>query len=320
MDVSLLYPTQVERPAQLLPFAQTAQRLGLSRLWTGQSLRVETHQVFSYLAGAGVRMPLGSAVSLFPLRHPIDAAVQARGVAAMTGHSYVAGFGPGGTGFQEGARGERFAKPVAATREFLDVTRRLLDNEPVVHEGEHYRFGFGLEPFDHPPVHLGAGVLRPGMARGIAGSIDVAITWMTPPEYVRDQIIPALAEGAAKAGRPTPRVATVVHAVLDGPGRNITEMALKVAAGHLSMAHYTDMLRRAGIDAHADDPESGAKAIVDAGLFVHGNPDAVAEQLDRHRECGISEIIINPGGTLVTSGFAAAIRDVTRIVEALQAL
>ena len=65
----------------------------------------------------------------------------------------------------------------------------------------------------------------------------------------RNVLLPAMKEGAARSGRSVPRVATVVHAAVDRPGRDIPAVALAAARAHLSADHYTAMLRRAGIPA-----------------------------------------------------------------------
>lgn len=74
------------------------------RLWQGQSLLMEPHQGFVSAAASGFRVPVGLGVSLMPMRHPYEAALQARSVAMTTGHSVVAGFGPGSRSFQAGLR------------------------------------------------------------------------------------------------------------------------------------------------------------------------------------------------------------------------
>ena len=40
-------------------------------------MTVDPHQTFAYLAGAGLRVPMGTSVTLLPLRHPFEAALQA---------------------------------------------------------------------------------------------------------------------------------------------------------------------------------------------------------------------------------------------------
>lgn len=67
-----------------------------SRLWQGQSVMIEPHQGFVAAAGGGFRVPTGLGVTLMPLRHPYEAALQARSPAMATGQPVIAGFGPGG--------------------------------------------------------------------------------------------------------------------------------------------------------------------------------------------------------------------------------
>ncbi|MBB6551248.1 hypothetical protein HD593_006043 [Nonomuraea rubra] len=42
-------------------------------------------------------------------------------------------------------------------------------------------------------------MLRPGMARAAGTRADAAITWLTPPSYVRDVLAPALRPPALRA-------------------------------------------------------------------------------------------------------------------------
>ncbi|WP_308016278.1 hypothetical protein [Nonomuraea aurantiaca] len=131
----------------------------------------------------------------------------------------------------------------------------------------------------HPPVEVGLGVLRPGMAGAVA---DVAITWMTPSHYLEDTLLPALTAGAE--GRPRrPRGATVVHVALAAPGRDPRRLAYRAAAGHLRAPHHTDMLRRAGMLTDPADPRAGAAALVEAGVYVYGTAVEVAQRLRGHR-------------------------------------
>ncbi|WNO71813.1 LLM class flavin-dependent oxidoreductase [Streptomyces sp. AM8-1-1] len=73
---------------------------------------------------------------------------------------------------------------VTAAREYLGIVRGLLDGETVQAEGEYFSCHGGLSPSPAPPVELGLGVLRPGMAR-VAGAVaGCAITWLTPASYL----------------------------------------------------------------------------------------------------------------------------------------
>ncbi|MBA0053569.1 LLM class flavin-dependent oxidoreductase [Streptomyces sp. AJS327] len=313
-----MYPVQPSSVGQVLPFARLLQQRGSGRLWTGQTLRIDPHQLFAALSGMGIRIPMGTAVSLAPLRHPFDAALQARSVATLTGAPYVAGFGPGAREFQESIMAEAYARPGTAMREYLTVMRSLLEGETLEFRGEYHAVDGGLQPARTPPVEVGAGVLRPRMARIAGATADVAITWMTPVDYIANTLRPALAEGAAEAGRKAPRVVTVVHVAVDRPGRDIYQMALTGAGTHLSFDHYTDMLRRGGVEAYADDPQAGARALVDSGTFVAGSPDEIARELNRYREAGVDEVVLNPASIMLsTQSLGTAMRDVQEIFEAV---
>jgi alkanesulfonate monooxygenase SsuD/methylene tetrahydromethanopterin reductase-like flavin-dependent oxidoreductase (luciferase family) len=306
------------------PFAKLVKETSLHRLWLGQSLILESHQSFAYLAGRGLRIPVGIGVTLIPFRHPVEAAVQARSLARLTGHPIVAGYGPATPGMVAALRGAPYDKPGRASAEYARAVRGLLDETPSLIESEAF-YQSELSPLEpmstHPPVEVGLGVLRPGMARAAGGTADVAITWMTPPGYVRDTLIPALAQGAAKHGRDqVPRVATVVHVAVARPGRDPRKIALAGAGKHLSLPHYTDMLRQAGVPAEASNSRAGANALLDKGVYLYGSPEEIAKGLMDYEHAGVSEIIINPCGTLVVEGLRSTVRDLEEITTAVEAL
>ena len=111
------------------------QRTGARRLWLCQSFKAETHQVMAYLAGMGHNVPLGTSVTLLPLRHPYEAALQARSLALLTGEPVVAGYGIGNPGFVAGLTGSPYASPRTAVHDYLTSVRALLDGERVEHDG-----------------------------------------------------------------------------------------------------------------------------------------------------------------------------------------
>ena|SRR5690625_316050 len=305
MRTSLLFPLQPRSGAEIQPYADVVKRRDAQRLWMGTSLYAETQHSLAFLAGAGYRVPVGTSVQLTPLRHPFEAAVEARSLALLTGRSVVAGFGASAPSFVSYLRGAPYERPASAVRDYIAEVRALLDGRDGA-----------LPPVDHPRVELGAGVLRPGMARAAAGVADVAVTWMTPPHYVRETIAPALAEGAGAS--PPPRVATVVHAALERPGRDPADLAYNAAVGHLSQPHYADMLNRSGLEVSTGDPRSGARQLVDAGVFLYGTARRVAEGLRAYADAGVDEAVLNTGGVGLTEGAGAGAEDAAEILAELR--
>lgn len=317
---AVLFPLQPLHPDVVVPFARAAVDGGARRLWMGQSLLAETHQTFAYLAGAGIRPAVGTSVTLMPLRHPLEAAVQARSLALITGRPVVAGFGPATPDLVRLLRGEPYAKPAAAAAGYAAAVRAALDGSEEVHESEaavQGPVGGLIGRIAHPDVEIGLGVLRPGMARAAGTVADAAITWMTPPEYVRGTLVPALAAGARHRDAP-PRVVTVVHVGVQRPGRDPYRLALAGAGVHLSTPHYTDMLCRAGVPADPGDPQAGAKELVNAGVYAYGSPADIAAKLAEYHASGVDEVVLNPTGVLLTHGAAAAVEDLSAILAAVK--
>lgn len=319
MDYSVLVPFLPRRPEQVLPFAALVEWTGAARLWQGQSLLIEPFQTFSAVAGAGFRVPTGLGVTLMPLRHPFEAAHKVKSLAMATGKDVVAGFGPGAKTFQQSLLGAPYRSQLTAVREYMTVVRELLSGEPVDFDGEYYSCHAGMGPVMSPPVRLGLGVLRPGMAR-LAGEVaDVAVTWLTPAAYLDGVVSPAMREGADAAGRPVPRITAMVPVALERSDRDVSDFVLASNAAHMQAPHYLDMLGKAGIDFSELDPRAAARLMAESGAFLFGNIDQVVKRLDEYRQAGVDEIVLNLTGVCRIYGAKAAMDDVKQILAAVGA-
>lgn len=315
--ISVLFPVQPTELGSAIPYARIAENTSGRRLWCGQSLGIETHHFFAALAGIGVNVSFGSAVTLMPLRHPLAAAACARSVALLSGQPYVAGLGPGAANFQSRMLGARYERPIGATRRYVRMMRSLIDGQEVREtEGPWPTEGLGLSPLQAPAVEIGLGVLRTAMAR-LAGEVaDWGITWLTPPDYVRERLVPAVAEGAAKAARPRPRLAAVVHCAVARPGRDLADTAFHSAGQHLQARHYTDMLNQSGVPVDPADARAGAELLVKHNVVATGSPEEIAATLASYHDAGVDEVIVNVGGVYLSEGSGAALRDLNAILAA----
>ncbi|NEY33701.1 LLM class flavin-dependent oxidoreductase [Streptomyces sp. PRKS01-65] len=313
--LSVLLPTLARHPQEFLPFMSLVRQTTARRLWTGQPLLMDACQGFAYGAGQGLRVPVGTAVALAPTRHPFEAALQARGLAMTTGHTVEMGFGPGDPAFQRGLLGRPWRSPLTAMREFIVVCRELLAGGPVKVRGEYYTLVGRQGATRHPRVRLGLGVLRPAMAR-LAGEVaDTAITWLTPPAYIAGTLRPAMLAGAERAGRPAPRVVAAVHVALDRDGRDPLDLLYRTSAGHLRAAHYLDMLHRAGVPTDRDDWRITAKGLIEAGVFLHGDPGTLAAGLRDYAAAGVDEVILNLHGAATTQGLQETLDELGTVLE-----
>ncbi|MGQ4515055.1 LLM class flavin-dependent oxidoreductase [Streptomyces sp. DW26H14] len=312
---TLMYPLQSADVGPMAAYGRLAERFG-TRLWCGQSLQVETHALFAALAGMGIQASFGTSVALTPLRHPYLAAVEARSIAALSGQPFTAGYGPGGAAFQTSIHGERLARPVTHTVEFVTTLRALLDGRPVALAPG----GPDVEllPIEElPDIEIGMGVLRPAMARAAGRHADAAITWLTPPGLLTDRLVPAAQGGAHEEDRKAPRFVTVVQTAVTRPGRDMRDIAYHGTHQHLSLPHYVDMLQQSGLPVVHGDPAASSRTLLDAGVVVTGTPDEIAERLTAWYDAGADEVVLNTSGVLTTAGLGEALRDATDILTAV---
>lgn len=313
--LSLLVPFMPTDPAGVLPHAALVGSVAGARLWQGQAVTLDPFHSFAYAAGAGHRVPVGLSVSLMPLKHPFQAALEARSLARVTGHPVIHGLGPGPLLFQD-LLGRRPASQLTAVRDYVTAMRDLLEGR-TTEPAATVTSSMPLLPMASPEVRIGLGVLRPRMAR-LAGEIaDVAVTWLAPADYVRAVVAPALGAGAAEARRARPWVSSVVPVALRRPGRNVYKTVLASSYGHLTGPHYQDMLARAGITVDADRPGPAAKAVLDGGAFLHDDLDGLRQRLADFTAAGVDEVVLNLTGVHALEGPGAALEEAAELLAGL---
>ncbi|MFG2226072.1 LLM class flavin-dependent oxidoreductase [Streptomyces sp. NPDC048644] len=315
MRYSITLPIVATRPEQAVPFANLVRWTQAERLWQGQTQVIDNHHLMSWLAGIGIRVPAGFGVNLTPLRSPYQAATEARSTALATGCDVIAGYGPGGPNFQRILLGSPYRSPLTATREYVTTVRTLLRGEFAQAEGEYFSTHAQLVPVRAPEVRVGVGVLRPKMA-ALAGQVaDRAITWLCPPSYLRDVLVPEVRKGSAAAGRDPVPVTAIVPCALARDGRDMRDTALATFGMHLQAGHYQDTLRHAGIEVTGE--RADADRLFDAGGFLYGTPRDIRDQLRAFADAGVDEVVINVMGVAATKGARAAAQDLEEILHVL---
>ncbi|MFD4785426.1 LLM class flavin-dependent oxidoreductase [Rhodococcus qingshengii] len=308
MRLSLMYPVMPGAIEPVYPYAELVLERGLERLWFGTSLFLSEQVVMAALAGRYQGLSLGSAVTLTPLRTAPEMALTSRSIAALSGAPFTLGIGAGGASLQRAMNGSEYARPASAVRDYIGATREMLLGRRVIRDTEALQLDTTIPRIPTPPVELAVGVLRPRMARVTGECADAAITWMATPEYIEKTLVPELEKGAAEKNRPMPRVITVLHCALAQPHRDPVALVIGALGGHLVAPHYLDMLRREGIDAHADKPEAGARALLDAGIFGYGTEGDIADVVRRYAAAGVDELVINACGVYSQEGATSALR------------
>ena len=306
--LSIFLPLAPATQDRLLPFGRLAVQLGVRRIWQGQGDAGCPYQTFAALAACGVRLPFGVGVSVLPLQHPFDLAMRARNLALSTGRKVTVGIGTGAVRLQEAMLGRPYRDPLAAAGEYVTIVRHLLDGDRCSVQGSYFTCTAGLPPAGPADTEIALGVLRPGMAR-LAGAVaDAAITWMAPPRYLADTLIPALRASAERAGRKAPRTVAVVPVACAAAGRTAEQILLAGNGAHLRQPHYRAMLREARLSAPTP------AAFITAGGMAYGSPADVRAALDEYFEAGADEVVLDTTGVRRAYGLAAAAEDIAAVL------
>src|SRR4051794_32044015 len=184
--------------------AQEADRLGYSVVWAAEAYGSDSPSMLAWIAGQTSQIDLGAAVMQIPARTPAMTAMTAATIDALSGGRFRLGLGVSGPQVSEGWHGVRFGKPLARTREYVDIVKLAVARKPVAYDGEFHqlplpdgpgkalRLGFH-PPREHIPIYLAA--VGPKNLR-LAG--EIADGWLAvfyAPEHAGEQL------GAIAAGR-----------------------------------------------------------------------------------------------------------------------
>jgi F420-dependent oxidoreductase-like protein len=147
-----------------------AERLGFDSIWTAEAYGSDVLTPLAWWGAATRRVRLGTAIMQMSARTPAAAAMAAMTMDHLSGGRFILGLGVSGPQVVEGWYGQRFAKPLARTREYVAIVRDIVARRgPVTADGPAYPLPFPegtglgkpLKSTLHPvreriPIFLGA--------------------------------------------------------------------------------------------------------------------------------------------------------------------
>src|SRR6516165_11658273 len=178
--------------AQPNPFAialaQEAERLEYDSVWTAEAWGSDAFTPAAWIGAHTSRIRLCTGIVQISARTPASCAMHALTLDHLSGGRFTLGLGVSGPQVVEGWYGQPFGKPLARTREVVDIVRKVLAREePVTNDGPHYplpyrgenSLGLGkpLKPIVHPlrsdvPIWLGA-----EGPKNVAQTAEIADGW-----------------------------------------------------------------------------------------------------------------------------------------------
>ena len=188
-----------------------AERLGYDSIWSAEAYGSDALTPLAWYGARTERIRLGASVLQLSARAPTATAMAAITLDHLSGGRFILGLGVSGPQVVEGWYGAPFAKPLARTREYVDIVRQVLARDrPVVNAGPHYPLpypggtglGKSLRSTVRPlrtdlPIFIGA-----EGPKNMALSAEIADGWLAAfysPWHDAAQRA-ALAEGFARPG------------------------------------------------------------------------------------------------------------------------
>jgi F420-dependent oxidoreductase-like protein len=280
-------------PPQAAEIVAEADRLGLDSAWTAEAYGSDVLTPLAWWGASTSQIRLGTAIAQMSAREPAATAMAAMTLDHLSQGRFILGLGVSGPQVVEGWYGKPFARPLARTREYVAIIRKILRrDEPLTFEGEQYRLplegGTGLgkplkssvRPFrEDLPIFLAA-----EGPKNVALAAEVCDGWLAlfyAPEH--DGLYrEALDEGFAREGARRSRedfeiVASVPIVVTDDEDAALDAVRPMYALyfggmGARNRNFHADVARRMGYEQEVD-------AIQD--LYLAGRKDEAAAAIPR---------------------------------------
>jgi alkanesulfonate monooxygenase SsuD/methylene tetrahydromethanopterin reductase-like flavin-dependent oxidoreductase (luciferase family) len=287
--------------------ARLADELGYDSVNLSHIAARDSFSVAAALAARTDRVTLGTSVVPIYTRSPAAMAQAAATVDDVSGGRFRLGIGVGHRETMGAWHGQEIGRPTAEMREYLTIVRAILEGKPPPH-GERWASSFAFRGFaPRPNLAIYQAALSPAMLR-LAGEIaDGVVLWATPADYVRDVVVPEVAAGRARAGKPADGfdiLAAVPSAVVDGDPATAFDGIRTELHRYFGLPFYRAMFEAAGFgadlaayDNSAPDAEAQKLAISDAfisHLCAFGDEDAVRRGVQRYRDAGVTQPILTP--------------------------
>jgi F420-dependent oxidoreductase-like protein len=252
-------------PPDLVRTAQEAERLGYDSVWSAEAWGSDAFTPLAWIGANTSRIKLGTAVVQLSARTPTATAMAALTLDHLSGGRLILGLGVSGPQVVEGWYGRPFAKPLARTREYVDIIRQVLRREaPVTSEGPHYplpyegpgSWGMGkpLRSITHPlradvPIYLGA-----EGPKNVAMAAEIADGWL--PLYYSPYRQEVYAE-SLREKKPGFEIAQIVMvSITDDVSQGLMPMKSALGfyiggMGHPKRNFHMELMSRMGFEAEA---------------------------------------------------------------------
>ncbi len=285
---------------KIVELAREAEALGFDTIWCPEIYGADCFTPLAWIGAHTSRINLGTSIMQISARTPASAAMHAVTLDYLSGGRLILGIGVSGPQVVEGWYGQPYPKPLARTREWVNIFRQVVSRkDPVAFDGDHYKLphpgGTGLgKPLklilhparEHIPLHLGA-----EGPKNVALGVELCDRWI--PMFISPYRMMDVYKEAMQRRTQDFEIAASVPVVIDDDlDRALMQVKQTVGfyvggMGAKSFNVHKDHIGRMGFEAEADKIQE---------LFLSGRRDqaiaAVPDELaDEISLCGSKERI-----------------------------
>jgi F420-dependent oxidoreductase-like protein len=139
-------------PADGVAMVREAERLGFDSVWTAEAYGSDAVTPLTWVGALTSTIKLGTGILQMPARSPAMTAMTAATLDLLSNGRVLLGLGLSGPQVVEGWHGQPYGKPLARTREYIEILRRIWAREaPLDFHGEEYSI----------PIQGGTGLGKP---------------------------------------------------------------------------------------------------------------------------------------------------------------
>ena len=313
-------------PAGAAEQIATAERLGFDCIWTAEAYGSDALTPLAWWGAATSEIGLGTSICQISARTPAAMAMAAMSLDHLSNGRFRLGLGASGPQVVEGWYGQPYPRPLARTREYVEIVRNIVARqEPVSFDGAHYQMPFDggtglgkpLKSTIHPlrteiPIYLGA-----EGPKNVAMTAEIADGWLPLFFAPKDNgfYLDAMNEGFSRPGARRSidefDVAAVVPVVMNDDIEAAADairpmlalyaggMGAKNANFHLdvfSRMGYEDVCAKVQEMYLAGDKRSAIAAVPTAmveDVALIGPPAKIRDDLEPWRESVVKTLVIS---------------------------
>jgi len=324
------------------------EKAGLDVVWVPEAYSFDAVSQLGYLAAVTERVQIGSAILPLYSRTPALLAMTAAGLDFVSDGRFILGLGASGPQVIEGFHGVPYDRPLARTREIVDICRRVWRREVLTNDGIYQLplppeqgtgLGKALKLINHPvrpqiPIYLAS-----LGDKNVELTAEVADGWL-PMLYIPERAAGVwgrpLAAGLAKRADGLGPMETVAGGMVGfvddrAAAKGILDLARPMVAlyvggmGARGRNFYNALACRYGFEAEAaavqelylaGDKPGAAQAVPDAlveGCNLVGPAGYVRERIAAFAEAGVTTLNVIP----VAADKVALVEQLRSIVEGL---